>query len=105
NPLFSLVVDRFATVERFGELSVSCATPEGLILLKLYALPSLYRQGNIQRANLYESDVAALIFAANPNMDALLAELSPHVSNSDLNELRKIINEVHLRARRFTGSP
>jgi hypothetical protein len=34
---------------------------EGLILLKLYALPSLYRQGNFAKVGIYENDVATLL--------------------------------------------
>ena len=34
---------------------------EGLLLLKLFALPSLYRQGKIDRVELYEHDVAMLM--------------------------------------------
>ena len=49
NPLFDEVHRRHATRQRFAEREIPCATPEGLVLLKLYALPSLYRQGNVTR--------------------------------------------------------
>jgi hypothetical protein len=42
NPLFKLVEECFSTRHRFAELEVPVATADGLILLKLYALPSLY---------------------------------------------------------------
>src|SRR5215217_9503625 len=42
NPLFEEVRKRYTTSKRFVEQEVPCATIEGLILLKLYALPSLY---------------------------------------------------------------
>jgi hypothetical protein len=43
----------------------------GLLLLKLYALPSLYREGNFARVGLYENDVATLLsyFAQRPDPD------------------------------------
>jgi hypothetical protein len=44
DPVFKLVHDHHATLHPFQEISVRCATVEGLLLLKLYALPSLYRQ-------------------------------------------------------------
>ena len=44
NALFDLVWRKHTTTRRFAEREVVCATVEGLLLLKLYALPSLYRQ-------------------------------------------------------------
>lgn len=42
------------------------ATVEGLLLLKLYALPSLYRQGSL-RVSIYENkNVAALLYTYRP---------------------------------------
>lgn len=102
NPLFQQVKEQFSTIHRFHEVEVPCATAEGLILLKLFALPSLYRQGDIQRANLYEADLAALIFATRPEMGAFIAQLAPHVSGSDLNELQKIVAEIENRRTRFS---
>ncbi|MBI4659158.1 MAG: hypothetical protein HY735_09975 [Verrucomicrobia bacterium] len=104
NSLFRTVLERYAAAQTFLELAVPCATPEGLILLKLYALPSLYRQGDLQRANLYEADVSALLLAAHPRMEALFEELSHHVSASDLAELRKITAEAQAREKRFGQS-
>jgi len=54
NPLFDEVRKRYTAMQRFVEQDILCATVEGLILLKLYALPSLYRQGNFTRVGLYE---------------------------------------------------
>lgn len=101
NPLFRAVQERHSTLQRFLELPVPCATPQGLLLLKLYALPSLYRQGDIQRANLYESDITALLFAVHPRLEPLFEELSAHVSANDLIELRKIVAEAQAREKRF----
>ncbi len=44
NPLFKTVEERFAAVHQFAGLDVPAVSVEGLIVLKLYALPSLYRQ-------------------------------------------------------------
>ncbi|MEP6699024.1 MAG: hypothetical protein ABJB09_04770, partial [Verrucomicrobiota bacterium] len=86
-----------------GARMVRCATPQGLILLKLYALPSLYRHGQIARAKIYEGDIGSLL-AAFPETDTekLLGVLSEHdVSNSDVSELRNILAEQQPRTRRF----
>ena len=52
NPLFDEVRKRYTTMQRFVEQEILCATVEGLVLLKLYALPSLYREGNFTRVGL-----------------------------------------------------
>jgi hypothetical protein len=58
NPFFAMVQRQYATVHTFRERDIPCATVEGLLLLKLYALPSLYRQGNFVRVGLYENDMS-----------------------------------------------
>lgn len=78
-----------------------CATREGLLLLKLYALPSLYRQGNLTRAALYETDIRLLLGGANVPIDVLFTTLAPYVAAHDLPELRNIVSELQAR-RRFS---
>lgn len=101
NPLFDVVRRRYATNGQFGPRSVRVATVEGLLLLKLYALPSLYRQGNFARVALYEGDIVTLMHAYAPNMALLLAELRGHLSASDLAEVRSIVAELQGRIDRF----
>ena len=74
-----------------------------IMLLKLYALPSLYRQGNFARVGLYENDIGTLIhyYQSYLNIPSLLAQLIPYISDSDLNELHKIIDEIQKRIKRF----
>ena len=43
NPFFAMVQRRYATIRPFRERDIPCATVEGLLLLKLYALPSTIR--------------------------------------------------------------
>ncbi len=43
NPLFATVEKKHTTTKQFMDRSIRCATVEGLILLKLFALPSLYQ--------------------------------------------------------------
>ena len=38
-----------------------CATAQGLLTLKLFALPSLYRQGENSRAAVYEAEISSLL--------------------------------------------
>jgi hypothetical protein len=78
-----------------------CATVEGLLLLKLYALPSLYRQGNFARVALYEGDIATLMHDYRPPVEPLFEELREHLSDTDLASLRKIVGEIQERIERF----
>lgn len=101
NPFFAMVQRQYATVHAFHERDIPCATVEGLLLLKLYALPSLYRQGNFARVGLYENDLATLIHAYRPDLDALFAVLVQHLSASDMMALRDIVTEIQQRIARF----
>jgi hypothetical protein len=101
NPLFDEVRKRYATVQRFVEQDINCATVEGLILLKLYALPSLYRQGNFTRVGLYENDVATLLHTHHPPIEPLLIELARYLNNSDMNQIKRIASEIQQRIGRF----
>jgi hypothetical protein len=101
NPLFEKVRQRYATTQRFVEREIPCATVEGLLILKLYALPSLYRQGNFARVALYEGDVATLMHDYRPPVEPLFDELEEHLSSTDLASLRKIAGAIQERIERF----
>jgi hypothetical protein len=101
NPLFDEVRKRYTTMQRFVEQDIRCATVEGLILLKLYALPSLYRQANFTRVGLYENDVATLFHAHHPLIEPLLAELTLYLNDSDMMQVKQIVNEILQRISRF----
>ena len=100
NPVFATVHRAMRTeVEITGGLRVPCATREGLLLLKLYALPSLYRQGKLDRAALYETDVLMLHRGADVDFEPLFAELSAHLGPTEVAELRGIVEEQRGRRR------
>ena len=101
NPLFAYVAQHQRTKISFDGHPVSCATREGMLLLKLYALPSLYRQGNLVRAALYEADIFGLQQGATIDDEQLLVTLGEHLAAHDVDELRKILREQRER-RRFT---
>jgi hypothetical protein len=104
HPIFKLVNDRFATKHRFAELEVPTAKVEGLIVLKLYALPSLYRQYDWDRVYVYESDIKQLLARYHPEVPSLFELLEPHVMPSDLRELRKMLDEEQQRLSRLKPS-
>jgi len=102
NQLFDLVLKDFATWREFREKTVRCVTVEGLILLKLYALPSLYRQGNFTRASIYENDILLLLLSYPMKLDQLFNILQQHLASTDLESLREIIQEIESKISRFS---
>ena len=104
NPLFAHVREHHSEERTFLDARLRCATPQGIILLKLFALPSLYRQGNIDRAALYETDILQLLHHHPLGSGALLDALAPHMIPSDINALRNVLTDIGSRlmhANRF----
>ena len=101
NRLFEKVQKQYATTQHFVEQTIPCATVEGLLLLKLYALPSLYRQGNFARVGIYENDIATLIYSYRPDIEPLLQELAQYLSETDVIAVREIVSEIEQRIDRF----
>lgn len=101
NQLFDVVRRKHVAVQPFSEREIPTATVEGLLLLKLYALPSLYRQGDFARVSIYEGDVAALLQAYSPDIEPLYTELSKHLSETDMLEVKTIVGEIQQRIERF----
>ena len=104
NPLFAYVQKAHAEPRPFAEQTITTATVEGLILLKLYALPSLYRQGDFVKVGIYENDVATLLRAYRPDVAGILTELELFVSDSDLREIHDIVRDLQARFSRFDSS-
>jgi hypothetical protein len=101
NPLFKKVHSQYSKVENFLDRNIPLATVEGLLLLKLYALPSLYRQGNFARVGIYENDIATLLHDYQPDMTALLNELSNYVNENDFEEIKGVVSDIQKRIQRF----
>ncbi len=109
NPLFDKVAKSYSTEKQFLDRTIRCATVEGLLLLKLFALPSLYRQacpepcrrGSFERVGIYENDIATLINAFNPDMESLLKELSKYLNAMDMTEAQNILTNIEKRIQRF----
>ena len=77
---------------------IAIASPKGLVILKLYALPSLYRQGQFDRATLYESDITQLLRKYPVTITEVLKPLKPPVLLvSDVEEVRNIFLDIQSR--------
>jgi len=104
NRLFNKVQQGYTVTRPFAELTLPCATVEGLLLLKMYALPALYRQGDFTRVSLYENDIRTLLYAYQPSMEPLFQELATHLAAPDLREIRNILAEIQQRIDRFRAN-
>ncbi|MBX3201342.1 MAG: hypothetical protein KF850_32445 [Labilithrix sp.] len=99
NLLFDQVARERRTTTDFAGQRVRVATREGLILLKLHALPDLYRRGDLARAALFETDILMLHQGVEVDDAALLDELAAHRPPHDIAELRRILDEQRSRRR------
>ncbi|MEL6470119.1 MAG: hypothetical protein AAFQ74_10355 [Cyanobacteria bacterium J06623_4] len=101
NQLFSLVQANYETEKTFGSLKVRTSTVEGLILLKLYALPSLYRQGKFDKVSVYETDILLLMLRHDVDIDGLLQVLTEYLLESDMQEINQVVADISKRMERF----
>lgn len=101
NPLFKKVQREHTVKQQFLDRDIPLATVDGLLLLKLYAVPSLYRQGNFARVGIYENDIATLIHYYKPDVVKLLEEISSYVGESDFLEIENVVSDIQQRIKRF----
>lgn len=105
NKLFDLVRREYTTQNKIEERNIKIATPEGLVLLKLFALPSLYRQGIFDRVALYETDITMLMQHYPIDRKQIVKILEPFLSETDMDALQDILNDIEKRIRRFRERP
>lgn len=104
NELFFRILRAFASPERFTEGEFPVVTPQGMVTLKLFALPSLYRQGESTRIAIYEGDIYALLSAYDIDDDLALSELQPFLLATDILELERILRDTRVRISRIASS-
>jgi hypothetical protein len=104
NGLFNQVKQNYATERQFGDRTLTCATVEGLLLLKFYALPSLYRQGDFNRVSIYENDILQLLLSHQSQLPPLLKVLERYLSATDVQEIQSIAADIQDRIARFQTS-
>jgi len=101
NLLFKKVQAEYVNRQQFFDRNLSIVSVDGLILLKLYALPSLYRQGDFSRVGIYENDIATLLYAYEVDCTDLIKILSDYLSETDLKEIERILLEIQTKIDRF----
>lgn len=94
NKLFKKVIREYTVEKDFAERRIHCATVDGIVLLKLFALPSLYRQGRFEKVDIYQNDVLRLMREYEVETKPLFAELTKHMLPSDIDELRAIVAKI-----------
>jgi hypothetical protein len=99
--LFRLVVERFSAPMDYHTGRYPTATVEGLILLKLFALPSLYRQFDFDRAAIYEADVTQLLSRTEQTDEFFLDILRLHLPASDQTEIAGVLKDIRGRISRM----
>lgn len=102
NKLFKTILQQFITERKFGQRVIRCVTVEGLIILKLYALPSLYRQGKFERVSIYENDILLLMLNYPVQIESMLKLLNQHLIKSDLEEVKEVLADIQSRIKRFS---
>lgn len=102
NKLFAQILKEYVTERIFGSRLVRCVTVEGLVILKLYALPSLYRQGKFDKVSIYENDILLLMLNYPLELNSILKILKKHIIKSDLQEIEVILGDITSRIKRFS---
>lgn len=100
HPFFQKIAREFAAMRSYLAGELMTATIEGLILMKLFALPSLYRQMDLDRVAIYEADLMQLLFRTGESNEFFLEILRSFMSDSDLRELRAILAELRTKLAR-----
>jgi len=101
HPVFDLVAKKFTVPLDYHVGRLPTASVDGLILLKLFALPSLYRQFDYDRIAIYEADVTQLLSRSSREDSFFLDLLAPHLLESDRLELARILSDIRDRLRRM----
>jgi len=104
HPFFGKITREYATELSYTVGQLRTATVEGLILLKLFALPSLYRQFDLDRAAIYEADLVQLVSRTEHEDSFFLNVLCEYLPGSDQRELTSILKEIRQKIARLRGS-
>lgn len=101
HPVFELITKQFTEQLDYQVGRLPTASVDGLILLKLFALPSLYRQFDYDRIAIYEADVTQLLSRSSRDDTFFLDILAPHLLESDRLELARILSDIRGRLDRM----
>lgn len=101
HPFFNRVAQNYAAELAYTVGRLRTATVEGLILLKLFALPSLYRQFDLDRAAIYEADLIQLVSRTDRKDSFFLEVLKEYMPASDQRQIAAILSEIRQKIARL----
>jgi hypothetical protein len=101
HPVFDLVAREFSVPMDYHIGPLPTATVDGLILLKLFALPRLYRQFDFDRIAIYEADIMQLLSRSTRDDRFFVDILAPHILESDGIELGRVLSDIRGRLERI----
>ncbi len=101
--VFKMIADDFTESMQYEIGSLSTGNVDGLILLKLFALPSLYRQFDFDRIAIYEADIMQLLHQSTQSDSFFIELLADHMPDSDIEELRTTLDDTRTRLKRIQG--
>ncbi|MEN8446144.1 MAG: hypothetical protein ABG776_14150 [Cyanobacteria bacterium J06555_13] len=101
NPVFAHALKQYQADCVIAGKTIRSLSPSGIALLKLYALPSLYLQGQHVRVATYEQDLEVL-FIIDPDIDegALLTFLNKYLVESQVAELKDTCEGIRKKLSR-----
>ena len=101
NPVFAYALKNYQANCAIAGKTIRSLSPSGIALLKLYALPSLYLQGQHIRVATYEQDLEVLfIVDSKIDEDSLLNFLKKHLAESQIAELKNTCREIRQKLSR-----
>lgn len=101
-PVFQLVHRQFSELREFEHRTIRTATMEGLMLLKLFAIPAFHRSHQIEKTGLCEADITSLIHHGCTTGAELLQSLKPHLEEGEFSELRQVLTDLE---KKYTARP
>ncbi len=103
--LFAWVTRDFIETRSFGSRAVPCVTAEGMLLMKMFALPSLYRRGVTGKVGLHEADIRLLLDRFPIDAATAMERLGPHLRASDVEPLARIVRNIECSIERVRSRP
>jgi hypothetical protein len=103
HPFFSRIGRDFSADMPYSAGFLRTATVDGLILLKMFALPSLYRQFDLDRVAIYESDLIQLISRTSRENSFFLNILHDFLAAPDVRQISAILTEIRQKISRLRG--
>jgi hypothetical protein len=108
NRLFKRIAERYSQPMVIGNRTLKVATPEGLVIMKLYAIPTLLYQFREDKILRYEADLADLLAGTEVRDTVVLDELKKHLKPGEflaaktvLQDIRERIAQIRKRLQQF----